>query len=158
MLTHKERLQRRKEIAEAIKREKLSIGEVANRFQVSFQTVRQSCIEFGVQLPNKRRERRKEISQAIRQENLSIGQAANKFQVSVHTVYKVCIEFGVQLPPQARELKITAFQAIALRQKGFTYEQIAKQLNLSNQRIQQIVSFAKDAGVSGLDVSKKKTN
>ena len=101
-----------------------------------------------------RLQRRKEIAQSIECENLSVAAAAAKFEVGVQTVRGACIEFDV--PPQMCELKFSSYHAIALRQKGTTYEQIAKQLNVSHQRIQKIVSSAKSAGVLGLDIVAKK--
>lgn len=102
-----------------------------------------------------RRNRRKEIAQAVKRGKLSISQVTNKFQVTAETVRIACIEFGVSPPSQMNNrIKFTSFQVIALKQKGLSYCQIAKRINVSHQRVHQIVSSARNAGVSGLGAAK----
>lgn len=51
-LTHEERLERRKQMAEAV-RNGSAPGEVAGQFGVTLKTVQDACAEYQVSLPKK---------------------------------------------------------------------------------------------------------
>ena len=97
-----------------------------------------------------RRERRRQIADHVRKHR-DIGLSAREFEVSESTVRKVCIEFGIDTPKQGnrgREMSGSTYEILAdLINTDKSMKQIAKERELSVQRVSEIASKARQAGI-----------
>lgn len=99
-LSHPERIERRRAIAECVASGRLTLGQAAKEFGVSPSFARKICKEHGVELPMPRPRaeralRRREIAQWIANGGCTLEQAAKEFGASIGYVRTACKEHGV---------------------------------------------------------------
>jgi transposase len=148
-MTHEERNERRKEIAEYAKEH--SVTETAQHFGTTLATVYTSCRQYGESVKDMKADKRREIAE----------------YASLHGSKEACVKYQVSQPHVARclaennmraKVKSTAsantYRTIALLQRKMKQSEIAARLRVSRQRIGQIKEQCEANGVV-LDVPLK---
>lgn len=83
---------------------------------------------------------RAEIAQNYR-DGLTISQISRLYDCSPTPVYRALRAEGVDMRNRGEELKKTRNEnIISLVEQGYTYEKVAKAVNVTRQRVHQIVS------------------
>ena len=148
-MNHEDRAERRRLMAEAVS-DGASYGEVAEASGMCIQTVASSCIEFGVKgsLRNKASARRKQMADAV-SHGEGVADVCQKYDVSYATVVNACKEHRVSIPKvNSRLLYISTYQILAdLLYTDKSCRRIGKDRQLSHQRVHQIYTAARDAGI-----------
>jgi len=141
-MTREEKRVRRLKIANAV-RDGLTTKEICFAFDVTLHLVHSACKEHGVDRVSSKIARRKEIA-TFAAEN-SVKEACERFGVSTETVHKSCKAFGVSLKDQVTR---TSFHVLAkLLNTSLPVPEIARAFRMSQQRVHQILSEARTAGI-----------
>ena len=150
-MTHRERAERRRAIAEYVRQTKCTGKEAAKAFGVTHQTVYIACREHGAQtkrpqLPKEAAAlRRQKIAEHIRANNCTVAEAAKAFGVSYYAAYVACHEHGVKL---ADKLQPSTLKIVAdLFDSALTIADIATQYGITSQHVSQIFVKALKAGI-----------
>lgn len=93
-----------------------------------------------------RRARRAEMAKAVA-DGEPIARVVRKFGVSHATVYLAAKEFDVPVRVSRPRSRNTVMQAVAMALQGRSSVDIARDLEVSRQRISDILLLAADAGV-----------
>lgn len=94
-----------------------------------------------------RRERRKQIAETIKSEMLTLSTAAKRFKVCLRLCEMACIEHGVKPfrePPN--RVSANSFSILKRLLDGARQVDLARELNITKQRVGQIATNAKRAG------------
>lgn len=84
--------------------------------------------------------KRAEIAQNYR-DGLTISQISRLYDCSQTPIYRALRAEGVDMRNRGEELKKTRNEnIISLVEQGYTYEKVAKAVNVTRQRVHQIVS------------------
>lgn len=90
------------------------------------------------------RERNKRIAEFCIHHSAS--EACKRFQVAPHIVYSACRSYDVQ-PPKARTgIPTSAFNILKMRLDGYSAIEIALEMNITKQRVHQVLTKAREAG------------
>lgn len=138
-MTHDERAERRRKIAEAVASGK-PVAQVAFEFGVSASTVRASCRERRTSTT-----RRSAVERRLKAGD-SAADAAAATGTSIGYVYKVARDAGIKLPMVGRPSGNYEVLA-ALFDPTRSMAEIAEEHNVAKQRVQQIYARAKEAGI-----------
>lgn len=142
-----------KEIAEYCRTN--SWQDACKVFGCSRHTVANACQVFDVVAKNKSAMKRMAMAEWIKDKDASGSEASHHFGVSRATILLACAEHGVKLaiepskfdPPVPR----SNFEVLAFLLQGYTQTQIAKEIGVSRQRIEQVQKQATLAGLFGPD-------
>ena len=98
---------------------------------------------------DQRRVMRKEAAEYAHQHG--VAAAAKKYKKTVTHIRGALSEFGLKIPvteiPCCRsQRKVNPYTVLKLREEGVSQIEIAKQLQVSRQRINQYVELAREAG------------
>lgn len=96
-LTHEQRRERRRQMAEAVRAGK-DLDVICREFGVGVGTIDDACREFQVVRIGKAAQRQQEIAGAIRR-GMPLADVLKQYGVSQGTVIRVCDQFGVARPP-----------------------------------------------------------
>lgn len=140
-LTHQERIDRRKNIASAVKKKK-DIYAVARSFGVSVGTARQACMEYGIEVktvatPGRQAQKdNRHLAAKIIEDGGTITDACSKTNLSSGAVYNACYEFGITIPGKINnggqlDRKENRRAAIDALRNGETVNAICEAFNLS---------------------------
>lgn len=148
-LSHEERKERRKLIAECVA--KHGMFKAMEEFKVSRNTVESSCAEYGVKINeiinHKQRKQMRETA-ANMCRSMTIEEVAKELKVSEANVRMACHEFGVspikRKPPG--NLGSKSFRIVKLMLDGMTQSDIGRELNVSRQYVEQVRDKAREAG------------
>lgn len=92
---------------------------------------------------DEQRERRKNIADDLAG-GMTVSELAIKYQVSPQTIYLAAHEYNVRWP---RDIKPSNYQVIGLFQRGKSVPQVAQELRISRQAVDQTIQAARAAGV-----------
>lgn len=136
-----------KGMADAVRRGK-SITEVAATYGKSEATVVMACNLHKVVYPRKKRgahskiEERKPLAEAVRS-GKSVADVVQETGQSISVVRQACQEQGVSLPLA----NMNSMKILAGILSGKSQTEVARDLNISRQRVSQIMEVARSSGV-----------
>lgn len=93
-----------------------------------------------------RKSRRAQIAAAVKREKLTAAEASERFGVSIHTVWSACREHDV-IPEMFQNRMPSAYCILARLLKGESQADIARDLGISRQAVNQVKQRAIEAGI-----------
>ena len=130
-----------------------TVEETRLHFKCSHTTVMQACQVHEVEPVTQAVQRRQEHADWVRKNNATLTEACKHFGVTSQRIVHACQVHGVELKPEPRDkltpVSYTNFEILAFLLAGYTQTQVAEEMCVSRQRIQQIRQRAEQARLIG---------
>lgn len=151
-MTHEERRERRRKMAEYVQRTGCSLDRAAREFGVGIATVHSALVESGVGMTPVRvngRDRRTRIAEAARERISDLPSVAKEFGVTVDYVRRAMRENGVPVGPRpAIEVAPRTLQIVAdLINTDTALVVLAAKYRVTPVRIQQVYADCRNVGI-----------